>query len=352
MPPHAHLIAQQIDSANTLADLQPAAELIEQTVRLLHASRTPVEAIAQLVTTLNRQLFSKLWTLLAPPELVANSCLLVMGSEGRGEQILRTDQDNALLLRDGFEHPATARVAGDFSAALLRLGWPPCPGRIMLNNPLWQQSVAAFNHTLRHWAMGADNEGPMHLAIFLDAVPVAGDPQLLHAAQQHLAQLPVWNDISLARFAAAADQFQEPGHWWTPFTHPHDEPALDLKKIGLFPIVHGARALYLQYGLRHGLQTGAAHGFQAQSTVARLEAVAAGEHLAPELAHDLVQALHSLMQLRLNQQLAAPSGGKLAVNGLRPSSLGEHQRQRLNEALASVSRFRLFLRLHFQLEAL
>ena len=49
------------------------------------------------------QIFAKLWSLLAPPELVQNSCLLVMGSEGRGEQILKTDQDNTLLLRDGYE---------------------------------------------------------------------------------------------------------------------------------------------------------------------------------------------------------------------------------------------------------
>ena len=41
-----------------------------------------------------------------------------MGSEGRGEQILKTDQDNALLLRDGFEHPAAAAVAQRFNEAL------------------------------------------------------------------------------------------------------------------------------------------------------------------------------------------------------------------------------------------
>ena len=43
--------------------------------------------------------------MIAPPELVQNSCLLVMGSEGRGEQLLKTDQDNALLLRDGYVPP-------------------------------------------------------------------------------------------------------------------------------------------------------------------------------------------------------------------------------------------------------
>ena len=58
---------------------------------------------------LNAQVFARLWCFVAPAELVANSCLLVMGSEGRGEQILKTDQDNALLLRDGFECAGAGR---------------------------------------------------------------------------------------------------------------------------------------------------------------------------------------------------------------------------------------------------
>ncbi len=42
----------------------------------------------------------KLFNMLAPKTLLGNSCLIVMGSEGRGEQILKTDQDNALILSD------------------------------------------------------------------------------------------------------------------------------------------------------------------------------------------------------------------------------------------------------------
>jgi CBS domain-containing protein len=72
-------------------------------VALLHGSGIRIERIARLVGELNRHLFARTWALVAPPELVAGSCLLVMGSEGRGEQILKTDQDNALLLRDGFD---------------------------------------------------------------------------------------------------------------------------------------------------------------------------------------------------------------------------------------------------------
>ena len=85
-----------------VAELAAAARQIDGLIRVLHEDGVRIEVIAGLVGGLNRQIFQRLWTLLAPEELRANSCLVVMGSEGRGEQIVKTDQDNALILRDGF----------------------------------------------------------------------------------------------------------------------------------------------------------------------------------------------------------------------------------------------------------
>ena len=95
--------------------------------------------IASLVQELNAALFERAWRLIAPAELVANSCLFVMGSEGRGEQLLRTDQDNGLVVRDGFDAAGIDEACRQFSAALERFGYPECPGHIMVSNPAWRQ---------------------------------------------------------------------------------------------------------------------------------------------------------------------------------------------------------------------
>jgi CBS domain-containing protein len=63
---------------------------------------------------------------------------------------------------------------------------------------------------LRDWLYGAEPDGPMHLAIFFDAAAVAGDASLLQEARAHLDRILSGQDQYLARFAAAADQFQEP----------------------------------------------------------------------------------------------------------------------------------------------
>lgn len=337
---HSHIVAQQIDHAESVADLGDAAARIDQMIGVLHGSGIRIERITRLVTELNRRLFARLWGLIAPPELLANSCLLVMGSEGRGEQILKTDQDNALLLRDGFECAGLDDVARRFAAALDTFGYPPCPGGVMLSTPLWRQPLAAFRESLRQWLYGHDPDGPMNLAIFFDAAAVAGDETLLRAARDHLDHIAAGHDTYLARFAAAADQFSEGGGLWQRLTTKRDDQPLDLKKLGTFPIVHGVRALSLQYAVRE------------QGTAARLKTLQEQGRIDTTLARDLLDALHFLMGLRLSHQLRQQAGGVRPGNEVRPSDLGALEREPLHDALAIVKRFRLFLRQHFRFDNL
>ena len=337
---HSHLIALQIDEAASIDELAVAAARVDEMVGLLHGSGIFVERIARLCSELNTRLFARAWALLAPAALVAQSCLLVMGSEGRGEQILKTDQDNALLLRDGCDFTDLEGVTRAFSDALTRFGYPPCAGGIMVTNPLWRQPLGAFREQLRDWLHGTDPEGPMRLAIFFDAAPVAGDARLLDEARAHLDRVLAGQDSYLARFAAAADQFQEPGNWFTRLTTRRDEQPLDLKKLGTFPIVHGARALALQHGVRE------------LGTAARLQRLVALGHMDAALAKDLLDALHFLMGLRLSHQLRQRAGGARPGNEVRPSELGALEREPLRDSLAIVRRFRGFLRQHFHLDAL
>jgi CBS domain-containing protein len=273
---------------------------------------------------------------------VANSCLLVMGSEGRSEQIQKTDQDNALVLRDGLALPA-AQVAAATAAladALARMGWPPCPGRIMVTNASWCAPLADFRERLRAWVHGANAEGPMHLAIFFDAAVVAGDASLLHELERHLDRVVSDSDAFLARFAAAADQFNAPTHWWQRLTGSHGEQALDLKKLGTFPIVHGVRALCL------------AHRVRAPDTAQRIEQLVARHLLDARLGQDLTDALHHLMGLKLRRQLAQRAAGAPPDNLVRPSTLSTMEREQLLAALAITQRLRELLRTRFQLDLL
>ena len=337
---HSHIVAVQIDEAGSVADLKAAAVRIDAMVALLHDGGMRIERISRLIGALNQRLIERLWNLLAPAELVANSCLLVMGSEGRGEQIVKTDQDNALLLRDGFELPQLPEIAARFNDALAEFGYPPCPGGIMLTNPLWRGSVARFRETLRDWIYGPDPQGAMHLAIFFDAARVAGDATLLQDLRQHLERILAGGDAFFARFAAAADQFDEPQSLWTRLTSRGDEQPLDLKKLGTFPIVHGVRALCLRHGVRE------------PGTAQRLRRLVERELLDADLGRDLLEALHFLMEMKLRHQLRQRAAGEAPGNSVQPSALSTMERDQLKDALAINKRFRMLLRQRFRIDAL
>ncbi len=342
MSNHSHLITLQVEQAHTVEELRAAALQVDDAIKVLQRGGMRIEVISRLVSELNSQIFARLWALVAPPELVHNSCLLVMGSEGRGEQILKTDQDNALLIRDGFTCPELADATRQFSAALLTFGYPPCPGNIMVTNPLWCQSLGAFRETIGQWLFGGDAEGTMNLAIFLDARAVSGDATLLANAREHALNLAIGSNTYIGRMANAINQFSEPASgWWGRITklQASEPETFDLKKIGTFPIVHGARALALE------------HRLETLSTTERLQTLAKLEALPAALARDLIETLHLLMGLKLRNNLRQRSLGEPISNLVQLSSLGTLDRDLLKDALAIIRQFRQHLRLHYRLEA-
>ncbi|MEP7329001.1 MAG: DUF294 nucleotidyltransferase-like domain-containing protein, partial [Betaproteobacteria bacterium] len=292
---HSYLISIKIIESTSIVQLAQAAQHINRLIALLQQSGTRISLIGRLVQELNARLFERTWQLIAPADLVGNACLFVMGSEGRGEQLLKTDQDNGLILRDGYAPPADLpEICARFSAALREFGYPDCPGNIMVSNPQWRQTASAFGQMTRQWLVTPTPDGLMALAIFLDAHVVCGDPTLLEGARQVIFGLVTDNDAMLARFASAMNSFPESGGWWNRLLlrGDLDEATLDLKKAGIFPLVHGIRSMALEQRLPE------------LGTAARIAALVAAGKLTPAMGADLTESLHFFMALKLKVGLA------------------------------------------------
>jgi CBS domain-containing protein len=132
---NSQLIPGRIDRARNVDDLSEPAQDIQRQVERLARERVRIEAIAEITSDLNRRLFARLFELLAPESIRNAGCLVTMGSEGRGEQTVRTDQDNALLLAAAVPDADLAEFRIVFTAVLERFGFPPCPGNVMVRNP-------------------------------------------------------------------------------------------------------------------------------------------------------------------------------------------------------------------------
>jgi len=338
---HSYLISIQIIESNDLAGLAQAARHINRLIGLLHHGGTKVSMIATLVQELNARLFERTLQLIAPPDLVANSCLFVMGSEGRGEQLLKTDQDNGLILRDGYTPPANlAQICDQFSAALRDFGYPDCPGNIMVSNPVWRQTASDFASMARQWLVMPTPEGLMSLAIFLDAHAVSGDASLLESVRQSVFSVVTDNDAVLARFASAISSFPESGGWWNRLLLRGDanEDSLDLKKAGIFPLVHGVRCMALEQRLSE------------LGTAARIERLVTAGKLTAAMGGDMIESLHFFMGLKLKVGLAELAMNRPVSGGIQVSKLSSLDRDLLKDTLGVVKRFKLLLGQRFHLD--
>ncbi|HMZ86404.1 MAG TPA: putative nucleotidyltransferase substrate binding domain-containing protein [Giesbergeria sp.] len=339
---HSHVITVQIEHAQDLPALAQAAAQITRLLAALQRGGTRIGLMAKLVQQLNAHLFERAWSMVAPPDLVENSCLFVMGSEGRGEQLLKTDQDNGLVLRDGYAAPPELdAICQRFSEVLASFGYPECPGRIMVSNPDWRGSVHSFGQRVRQWLLAPEADSLMQLAIFLDAHAVAGDAALLHAVREGVVEQAIDNDAVLARFAAAIDNFGGASGWWSRLFGLSDEGrAISLKKAGIFPIVHGVRSLAL------------ARRVPATGTAERIAALVEAGVLDAALGDELVQSLHFLMGLRLQAGLAQIDTGRPVTGNVDPERLSTLERDLLKDALAVVKRFKALLHHRLKLDAL
>lgn len=344
MSSHSHLVTTQVDRAETIDDLKRAADGMLPLVTALHGSGVKIRHITELVTALNRKIYGKLYEFLAPPAVRENSCLIVMGSEGRGEQILRTDQDNALILRDdhGLRPELVAGFCANFNRALLAFGYPPCPGNMMVTNDAWVRTVSGYGDAIRGWMTQPSEDGHLNLAALTDSAYVAGDGALLSALRDSLYGRLTDNQAFFSHFARPVLQFDTPiGLFHQLITEKHAHAGmLDIKKGGVFPIVHGARALALE---KH---------IQGTNTFDRIEELARQGALDRKFADDLIDALAFLLDLRLKGRLEAVALGlDDGDNFVQTRTLHKLQRDLLKDSLLLVKEFKGLLSHHFKLAA-
>jgi CBS domain-containing protein len=338
---NSQLVPGRIDRAQSIDDLAQSAQDIQRQVERLAGERVRVEAIAEITSDLNRRLVTKLFEMVALPSIRDAGCLMIMGSEGRGEQTVRTDQDNGLLLSGPVPQSDLARFRTAFTVALEEFGFPPCPGNVMVRNPQWSQPVEDFIRQIKTWIMTPDEFSAMNLGIFFDAVAVAGQGNLVQQAKAAMIELMRGESAYLAHFARYIDQFAGASAGMLTSLMASvgvGTDLIDIKKSGTFPIVHGIRTLSIERGIT------------VTATAGRIEALVADGALGQELGRELASALSYFMDIRLRSQLRAVKTGQHEMESIvRLSELSTSDRDLLREAFRVVKRFREVIRYRYHL---
>lgn len=267
-------------------------------------------------------------------------CWLALGSEGRMEQTLATDQDNALIYRAATADQRTALLAfaERVNHRLAACGFPLCKGEIMASNPRWCQSLGEWRATFADWIHRADAPALLHATVFFDFRPLFGAQELSDELRDWLNAAARQNRLFLKRMAENALGNRPPLGLVRDFVTSGGAQAntLDLKVNGVTPFVDAARIFALHAGVN------------ATSTVARLRAAARAWNLEAGQVEAWVAAFHFIQLLRLRRQHAAQAKGETVDNRIDPEQLNALDRRILKEAFRQARKLQAVTGRYFE----
>lgn len=269
---------------------------------------------------------------------------LSMGSEGREEQLLRTDLDNAILYQD-VEDGQKEKAAEYFLALgtqiteiLLACGFSPCPGKIMANNPEWVQPLSVWKSYFSDWILHPTQEALLRVSIFFDFRPVGPRKSIAEELTAHIYQQIRKKKIFLNFLAQNALSNPTPLGFFRDFVvekSGEHKDQFDIKARAMMPLTDLARLLVLSHEV-----------VGVNNTFKRFENLAQFEPNYEELFIQAGKAYEILMRMRALEGLKQRNSGRY----LNPKTLGKLQRQLLKNTFAPISELQEIVQVRFQLD--
>ena len=338
---------QEIEAARSIDELRELGVKMLGIVRFATHEHADIKSIVQLISRFNDAINLRLIALLESTEgihLPEGAAYLVLGSEGRGEQTLRTDQDSAIVYVDDLP-PEKLRDVERFAArlvdALEEIGVPRCPGNMMASNPEWRHSLTEWKQLLEQWITVPTPEHMLNFGMFQDLRPLHGDMALGTQLRDHIRAAVRLSPFFLPNMAGHVVRFPSPftmlGRIRVEQSGEH-KGKVDLKKAGIFAITAGASLLALEAGIIGG------------NTWEKLELLGKRRVLAGGDLATIEEAYTFLVQLRLQLQLQSLAAGNTPTNYVDPLALSAREREQFRQALNGVSTFLWIFRDYYLLD--
>lgn len=333
-----------IERATDEPALRQSAADIRRLAQNLVAQGVGAEHLTQLIATLNDQLVARVLHVEASRHDLEGLqvCWIALGSEGRYEQTLSTDQDNGIVFTGG-ESPEAVRArllpfARAVNQTLDACGFPLCKGGIMGSNPQWCLSTEEWRGRFSDWIRNPVPEALLNATIFFDLRPLWGAEALAASLRGWLRDTVRGNERFLRAMAQSALESRAPsGLLGGLMAAARATRFIDLKVSGTRPFVDAARILAL------------ASGVEQTNTAARLRAAGPRLGLPAEEVEAMTASFHFVLLLRLRHQLAHRGVAGPEANRIDLESLNELDRRILKEAMRHARRLQDRLVLDYRL---
>lgn len=269
-------------------------------------------------------------------------CLIALGSLARDEQLLVTDQDNALILADSYDEETHGEYFAQFSKLICdgldRCGYPHCEGLIMASNPKWRLRLSDWRAQFTEWIEKPEPQALLNASIFFDLVAVHGKSAWAKELQKFIAEKAKGSKPFLASLARNALKRTPPLGFFKNFVLEEDgqqRRSLNIKRRGTAPLTDIIRV--------HALATGSI----SQNSFERLDDISKTRLLPDGKHEELSNALELLYSMRARQQMLALGENRAPDNQIDPDALSLSEQRSLKEAFSVVSQAQRFLKFRY-----
>lgn len=334
-----------------IAEMAKIRDRAEQLLGYYLENEVSMDFVANIISEINDtiirravQMASKKHGPAHPEAANVRFCFLSLGSEGREEQLLRTDLDNAIVFEDVPKEKLESTqaymllIASDVIETLLTCGFKACPAEIMANNPKWCQPLSSWKELFSDWIHSPNQQALMNATIFFDFRPIIGHKVLAEELSEHIYNEIAGKSIFLNFLAKNALLNPPPLGFFRNFIvekSGEQKDKFDIKLRAMMPLADIARLLILSHRL-----------IGINNTFKRFEKMADIEPNYRELMLEAGKAYEILMRMRATEGLQEGNSGRY----IQPEKLGKLQRQLLKNAFAPIDELQKIIRVRFQLD--
>jgi len=331
-------LTKDIEYQQSVEGLIPASKKVNGIIGLLLKEGARASNITKVITEINDRIVRKVLEIaerkFGKPPLAY--CWIAFGSEGRKEQTIKTDQDNALIYDDP-RTPGEAKTAEAYfekftsfvNGVLIQCGFPPCPGGYMASNRKWRQPLSRWKEYFQEWIYTPTSDAILFSAILFDFRPLYGDATLGDRLRDHLNETLRGHELFLKHLANMAVSLRPPLGFFKTFVvekSGEHKNELNVKFKCIAPFIDIIRIYSLELGVTE------------TSTLERI-AVLRGKHsVVTELGDEMEQVFDFLTLLRIHHQYEQVESGKEPDNFINPDALSNLEKKTLKEACRFLSR--------------
>jgi len=325
-------LLSEVRKATCIDDLRICHRRLPRLIKGLVDSGAHGRSITRVITTINDALLESILEL-AIAQLGSAPCefaFMVFGSEGREEQTLKTDQDNAIIFADSAKNDSQAKeyfreLALFVCDNLHEIGIAYCPGDIMAKNPKWCQPLANWKQLFSNWISTSQPNDLLQVNIFFDYRYIFGNRSLVKELSEHITQKLAKHPPFFLHLAQNALHYKAPlgmfGQIVTKKDIAHDK--LFNIKEAMLPIVNFARL----YSYKHHIAK--------NNTLARLEELHKQEVITTSCYQEIKQVYQYLLRHRFQWQTR-----DLTIepnNHLDLGEMNEIEQELLKKVLSQIS---------------